>query len=187
MSKSFPFLLHCMEEAEEYHFWISINSFYLVCILISMLYFRRLLLVSEDVQILVGQVVAQLPLLPRDEEAGVLQTERSPLHSLLPATEHAELLVGGGQAVAVLLHLLHLLHLLLHLLLLLPRPVYGVGGVVVVRVVVGLVVQRLVIVGDVPHHLVVVIRPAMVRVVRVVEGFEEPATWSLTLHCNTNK
>ena len=186
MSKSFPFLLHCMEEAEEYHFWISINSFYLVFILISMLYFRRLLLVSEDVQILVGQVVAQLPLLPRDEEAGVLQTERSPLHSLLPATEHAELLVRGGQAVAVLLHLLHLLHLILHLLLL-PRPVYGVGGVVVVRVVVGLVVQRLVIVGDVPHHLVVVIRPAMVRVVRVVEGFEEPATWSLTVHCNTNK
>ena len=42
------------------------------------------------------------------------------------------------------------------------------------RVVVGLVVEGLVIVGDVPHHLVVVVGPAMVRVVGVVEGFEEP-------------
>ena len=64
------------------------------------------MLVSEHVQILVGQVVAQLPLLPRDEEAGVLQTEGSPLLSVLPSTEDTQLLARGGQAVAVLHHLL---------------------------------------------------------------------------------
>ena len=129
---------------------------------------------SEHVQVLVGEVEAEVSLLASDEETGVLQAEFSSFPWHLLTTEKTQLPLRRVQTVA----LLPILPLLL-LLLVRSSPVYIVGVVVVAvagLVVVGLglvvvVLQGLFVVSDIPHHLVLVVG---VRVVMgVMEGFEE--------------
>ena len=128
------------------------------------------LLLSEHLQILLGQAVAELLLLT-SKVTGVLQAESSPLLRLLSPTEQAQLLVRRVQAVAVLL------------LMLLPGPVHvvgvvGVTGLGMVRVVLVVVMDRLLVVSDVPHHLLMVVRMVDQGVVKGFEKRIQPATLS---------
>ena len=126
---------------------------------------------SEHIQVLVGEVQAEVSLLASDEETGVLQAEFPSLPRHLPTTEQTQLPLRRVQTVA------HLL--LLHQVLVRSSPVYIVGVVVVAvagLVVVGLglvvvVLQGLLVVSDIPDHLVLVVR--VLVVVGGMERFEE--------------